>query len=127
MMEELRRRVGWRARRLYRATKKSHKALDFTKGKVRELFGELIEGPVTRAVADGLLPASDIPEGDPIGLNLRNRDSVRVSKPTDSGNEDHPPLRDIVRPTHGPDTTQLCHRLWSVRIERAYLRTEGHW
>ena len=36
--------VGRRARRLYRATKKGHKALEFAKGKVRELFVELIEG-----------------------------------------------------------------------------------
>jgi PadR family transcriptional regulator, regulatory protein PadR len=36
--------VGRRARRLYRATKKGHKALHFAKDRVHELFGELFEG-----------------------------------------------------------------------------------
>jgi DNA-binding PadR family transcriptional regulator len=36
--------VGRRARRLYRATKKGRDALNFAKARVRELFGELIEG-----------------------------------------------------------------------------------
>ena len=36
--------VGRRARRLYRATKKGHKALHFAKVRVHELFGELFEG-----------------------------------------------------------------------------------
>ena len=36
--------VGRRARRLYRATKKGRDALAFAKDRVRELFGELIEG-----------------------------------------------------------------------------------
>jgi DNA-binding PadR family transcriptional regulator len=35
---------GRRARRLYRATKKGRAALRMAKDKVRELFGELIEG-----------------------------------------------------------------------------------
>src|SRR5712675_1447920 len=36
--------TGRRARRLYRATAKGRKALVFAKERVRELFGELIEG-----------------------------------------------------------------------------------
>jgi replicative superfamily II helicase len=36
--------VGRRARRLYRATPKGRKALAAAKHRVRELFGELIEG-----------------------------------------------------------------------------------
>lgn len=36
--------IGRRARRLYRATKKGRDALAFAKDRVRELFGELIEG-----------------------------------------------------------------------------------
>jgi PadR family transcriptional regulator, regulatory protein PadR len=36
--------AGRRARRLYRATPKGKKALGFAKDRVRELFGELIEG-----------------------------------------------------------------------------------
>ncbi|MGE0752570.1 MAG: PadR family transcriptional regulator [Variibacter sp.] len=36
--------AGRRARRLYRATRKGRAALSFAKGRVRELFGELIEG-----------------------------------------------------------------------------------
>jgi PadR family transcriptional regulator PadR len=36
--------VGRRARRLYRATPKGRKALAAAKDRVRELFGELIEG-----------------------------------------------------------------------------------
>jgi PadR family transcriptional regulator PadR len=36
--------TGRRARRLYRATAKGRKALVFGKERVRELFGELIEG-----------------------------------------------------------------------------------
>ena len=36
--------IGRRARRLYRATPKGRKALAFAKDRVRELFGELIEG-----------------------------------------------------------------------------------
>jgi len=35
---------GRRTRRLYRATKKGRDALAFAKDRVRELFGELIEG-----------------------------------------------------------------------------------
>jgi DNA-binding PadR family transcriptional regulator len=35
---------GRRARRLYRATRKGRTALGFAKDRVRELFGELIEG-----------------------------------------------------------------------------------
>jgi len=35
--------VGRRARRIYRATRKGREALRLAKGKVRELFGELIE------------------------------------------------------------------------------------
>lgn len=36
--------TGRRARRLYRATKNGREALEFAKDRVRELFGELIEG-----------------------------------------------------------------------------------
>jgi PadR family transcriptional regulator PadR len=36
--------IGRRARRLYRATPKGRKALAAAKHRVRELFGELIEG-----------------------------------------------------------------------------------
>jgi DNA-binding PadR family transcriptional regulator len=36
--------VGRRARRIYRATPKGRKALNAAKERVRELFGELIEG-----------------------------------------------------------------------------------
>ena len=36
--------VGRRARRLYRATLKGREGLDLAKARVRELFGELIEG-----------------------------------------------------------------------------------
>lgn len=36
--------TGRRARRMYRATKKGRDALAFAKSRVRELFGELIEG-----------------------------------------------------------------------------------
>ena|SRR5690242_11936962 len=36
--------AGRRARRMYRATKKGRDALAFAKSRVRELFGELIEG-----------------------------------------------------------------------------------
>lgn len=36
--------TGRRARRLYRATRKGRAALDVAKDRVRELFGELIEG-----------------------------------------------------------------------------------
>lgn len=36
--------IGRRARRLYRATRKGCGALAFAKDRVRELFGELIEG-----------------------------------------------------------------------------------
>ena len=36
--------TGRRARRLYRATKKGREALALAKDRVRELFGELIEG-----------------------------------------------------------------------------------
>ncbi len=36
--------VGRRARRLYRATSKGREALALAKDRVRELFGELIEG-----------------------------------------------------------------------------------
>ena len=36
--------TGRRARRMYRATKKGRDALTFAKARVRELFGELIEG-----------------------------------------------------------------------------------
>jgi PadR family transcriptional regulator PadR len=36
--------TGRRARRLYRATKKGRNTLAFAKDRVRELFGELIEG-----------------------------------------------------------------------------------
>ena len=35
--------VGRRARRLYRATKKGREALHLARGRVRELFGELVE------------------------------------------------------------------------------------
>ena len=35
--------VGRRARRLYRATKKGREALHLSRGRVRELFGELVE------------------------------------------------------------------------------------
>lgn len=35
---------GRRARRLYRATKKGREALTVAKGRLRELFGELIKG-----------------------------------------------------------------------------------
>lgn len=36
--------TGRRARRLYRATRKGSEALRFAKDRVRELFGELMEG-----------------------------------------------------------------------------------
>ena len=36
--------TGRRARRIYRATLKGRKALAFAKDRVRELFGELVEG-----------------------------------------------------------------------------------
>jgi DNA-binding PadR family transcriptional regulator len=36
--------TGRRARRMYRATKKGRAALAFAKSRVRELFGELVEG-----------------------------------------------------------------------------------
>ena len=36
--------IGRRARRMYRATKKGRNALTLAKARVRELFGELIQG-----------------------------------------------------------------------------------